>query len=437
MRIVAFHIAVAIGAMAIGLHANGVDGCDVGLVWSGHSVGFSLVRDGERQFVAYYDAERRMTIAQRDGEGCAWTYQILPETVGWDSHNSIAMAIDDAGQLHVAGNMHVHPLKYFRTRQPGDITTLERIPAMVGTEEAKVTYPVFLRGPAGEFLFTYRDGSSGNGAQLFNRYDAVTATWSRYLDSPLFDGEGLRNAYFHGPKPGPDGFYHLAWVWRESSDCSTNNTVSYARSRDLRHWETASGEAVTLPMRRETRLTVDPVPEQGGVMNTSIAIGFDDQGRAVVSYHKFDAAGITQAYNARWEDGAWHIHQASAWDYRWAPSGGGSIEVHVRVGPVRKEPDGSFTQTYNHHKMGSGRWILDPLSLTPVGTLPLLDEVPAELRRVESTFPGMGARFAFERDPRGEGVGDYFLRWETLGPNRDKPREGDLPGPSMLRVYRR
>jgi hypothetical protein len=30
----------------------------------------------------------------------------------------------------------------------------------------------------------------------------------------------------------------------------------------------------------------------------------------------------------------------------------------------------------------------------------------------------------------------YLLRWETLGPNRDRPRQPPLPGPTMLRVYR-
>ena len=30
----------------------------------------------------------------------------------------------------------------------------------------------------------------------------------------------------------------------------------------------------------------------------------------------------------------------------------------------------------------------------------------------------------------------YMLRWETLGANRDRPREEPWPPPSMLRVYK-
>jgi len=29
----------------------------------------------------------------------------------------------------------------------------------------------------------------------------------------------------------------------------------------------------------------------------------------------------------------------------------------------------------------------------------------------------------------------YLLRWETLPQNRDRPREGNLPQPSMLRLF--
>ena len=36
---------------------------DVERVWSGHSVGFSLLTHGDNQYAAYYDANRRMTVA--------------------------------------------------------------------------------------------------------------------------------------------------------------------------------------------------------------------------------------------------------------------------------------------------------------------------------------------------------------------------------------
>ena len=54
------------------------------------------------------------------------------------------------------------------------------------------------------------------------------------LREALTDDEGLRNAYFDGPHEGPDGGFHLAWVWRESPDAATNHALSDARSSNLR-----------------------------------------------------------------------------------------------------------------------------------------------------------------------------------------------------------
>ncbi len=35
-------------------------------VWAGHPVGFSLMTDGDRQYVAYYNEDRHMTVGQRN-----------------------------------------------------------------------------------------------------------------------------------------------------------------------------------------------------------------------------------------------------------------------------------------------------------------------------------------------------------------------------------
>ncbi|MDX9975182.1 MAG: BNR repeat-containing protein, partial [FCB group bacterium] len=227
-----------------------VESVEVDRVWSGHPVGFALLTRGDRQFVAYYDAERRMTVASRTLGTSEWRRAVLPEVLGWDSHNYVTMAVDDKGFIHVSGNMHCRPLVYFRTAAPLDIATFA--PAkMVGEREDRVTYPDFLssiRGPEGELLFTYRDGRSGSGDQVYNAYDAEKRAWRRLLDTPLTSGEGKCNAYSFGPVRGPDGFYHLCWVWRDTPDCATNHDVCYARSKDMRHWESAAGKPLPLPI---------------------------------------------------------------------------------------------------------------------------------------------------------------------------------------------
>lgn len=107
---------------------------DVGQVPSGFPVGFSLLTHDKRQYVAYYDAEHRMTIATRTTDRRDWQRHTLDSKVGWDSHNFITMTVDSDDHLHVSGNMHAVPLIYFRTEKAGDITTLQRLP-MTGKDE--------------------------------------------------------------------------------------------------------------------------------------------------------------------------------------------------------------------------------------------------------------------------------------------------------------
>lgn len=413
-----------------------VTALDIAPVWAGHPVGFALLTHGRRQYVAFYDDQRRMTIADRNLDSNEWRFVRLPITTKWDSHNYITMTADDDGYLHLSGDMHVVPLVYFRTTRPGDSATFARIPSMVGTNEQRCTYPRFLRGANDALLFTYRDGSSGNGDQIYNVYDHKTRTWKRLMDKPLTDGQGERNAYFSDPVRGPDGYFHLVWVWRESPDCATNHDPMYARSKDLVHWETSGGKPLPLPITLQSGEVVDPVPVGGGIINGNVRLGFDTKKRPIVSYHKHDANGKTQIYNARMQDGKWKAHQVSDWDYRWEFQGGGSIIFEIRVGGVRTEADGRLSQTYSHAKYGSGTWVLDEATLKPIGKLPQRDAYPPALAKVQSDFPSMKVNWAGDSGKSGEAGVRYVLRWETLPQNRDRPREGPLPAPTMLRLYK-
>ncbi len=65
------------------------------------------------------------------------------------------------------------------------------------------------------------------------------------------------------------------------------------------------------------------------------SLGVDSTHRPVVSYHKNDEDGFTQAYVARLEEGNWKIQKLSDWDYHWDFSGGGSIGAEIRLGGLR------------------------------------------------------------------------------------------------------
>lgn len=431
-----FCLYLALAPVLFGINPQIMETSDITPVWAGHPVRFCLYTHKDIQLAAFYDGDRNMTVAKRALGSKDWQLVRLPEQVGWDSHNSIVMAVDDKDCIHLSGNMHVKPLVYFRTSAPLDITTFERLP-MVGNREDRATYPKFLRGAAGELLFCYRDGSSGNGEELYNVYDSESRQWRRFLDTPLTSGEGERNAYIVGPVKGPDNRFHICWVWRLHPGCESNHNLCYAVSDDLRAWRSGSGKPLPLPITfSNTDTIVDPVPMNGGILNGNTRVGFDSLKRPVVSYHKFDENGNTQIYNARLEEGCWVIYQTSSWDYRWEFSGGGTIRSEIGLSGVSPHGEGVLRQTYTHKVYGSGAWLLDEKDLHILSPLALPPAYPPELAKVESTFEGMAILRAGDSGTSEEAGTVYFLQWETLPQNRDKPREGAIPPPSMLRVIK-
>ena len=249
----------------------------ISAVWAGHPVRFDLVTHKGRQFVAFYDADRKMTVGQRNlGDDRFELLRLegrwleargrLSTDIEWDSHNSVTMTIDRDDHLHLCGNMHVDPLIYFRTSKPLDVTSFERVDYMVGENEERCTYPVFMPGPEGKLVFRYRDGMSGNGVDYYNVYDEGTQSWSRLVDIPILDGMDLMNAYARQPELGPDNQYHMVWMWRDTGDCATNHDISYATSQDLVNWSAGDGSNLPLPITvKASASIIDPVPPGGGL----------------------------------------------------------------------------------------------------------------------------------------------------------------------------
>ncbi|MBT8043718.1 MAG: BNR repeat-containing protein, partial [Verrucomicrobiae bacterium] len=367
-----------------------------------------------------------------------WQHQRLPTQVGWDSHNYVTMAVDRDGHLHVSGNMHVVPLIYFRTETAGDISTLKKM-SMTGKDENRVTYPKFLTDHQGKLIYSYRDGSSGNGVQVWNAYDTATRAWSRFLDTPLLDGDGKRNAYPHRPQYGPDGWYHLIWVWRDTPDCATNHNLSYARSQDLKHWQSASGVAVKLPMRfKDKVLVVDPAPSGGGMINGGQGLFFDSNKRPVISYHKADENGHMQIYAARYEQGAWKHHVLTHWDKAVDFSGRGSMNfIGISLSGLRRIEPGLLTMTYRHKHYGHGRLMIDEESLKPVNkNVKMVPKFPAALKRIDSDFTGLRIRRASDIGGDPDGSVRYLLQWQSLGVNHDRRHQPPYPEPSKLKLYK-
>lgn len=432
--------AFAVACLACCTTAIAQESSAIDRVWSGHPVGFALLVAHGRQFVAYYDAERRLVVAQRGKGEKEWRRFALPgipvpgagrqsNVTGWDSHNYLALGIDRDGYLHLSGNMHVNPLAYYRSTKKYDASSLERVDRMTGENETRCTYPLFFKSPDGDLLFRYRDGGSGNGSDIYNIYDTGTRSWRRLAGTPILDGEGRRNAYALRPLLGPDGRFHLVWMWRETPDCATNHTLSYARSRDLVHWEDSKGRTIVLPITAAKGDIIDHAKPGGGLINMTFNLGFDANKNPVVTYHRYDAHGHSQIFAARPKPGGgWDTHPITDWKFRWAFSGGGSIAPEVLVGAAKPGARGTLAVDVSSHASGDRRIALDAKTLEPIGLATAPEGVlPEEL----SVAPeGMEVNTATAHD----GGKRYVLRWETLPRHRDLPR-AHAPAPSELRLY--
>lgn len=404
-------------------------GIEVSKVESAFHVDYSMIEKNGNLYIAFYDSLHQMTLAIVDSKTGKCEYEILPSNIEWDSHNYVTMAFDKEGYLHVAGNMHAVPLVYFRSSEPYNIHGMKKISHMTGVDEDKVTYPIFMESADGELIFHYRSGGSGNGFEIYNIYDAKEQKWRRLLDKPLIDGEGERNAYMQGPILGTDNYYHLIWVWRDTPDCSTNHTLSYARSKDLIQWENVSGKKTDLPITFDkTEFYVDPTPAKGGLFNPGIKLGFDSNAHPVIGYHKYDEHGYNQLFVARYEKDGWYRKQLTNWEYRWQFEGPGSMKIELDIFTPKIIEEGKMSFGYRHIKEGNGEIIFNEKTFEIIGKREISSVYLEKYAQVESSYPGMQSHVIV--------VGDYLLRWETLPANRDQKIQAPLPAPSRLMLYK-
>ena len=186
----------------------------------------------------------RDDVAQRTLAGHVGSIR-LPSTLGWDSHNYVTMAIDSAGFIHVSGNMHGVPLVYFRRTQANDAAASSAHRWSATTSSPAPTRCSFTARPE-------------PGVQLSRRLQRQRQPHLQQLqpaprpgapaEHALLDGKGRATRTRSG-RCGPDAWWHMVWVWRDTPDAETNHDISYAKSRDLVSWQRADGQAVTLPSR--------------------------------------------------------------------------------------------------------------------------------------------------------------------------------------------
>lgn len=356
----------------------------------------SVTTHGLSQYVAFYDSDSRVVLAKRRLGAADWQINRTQyRGNAADAHNSISIAVDGDGFLHIAWNHHNSPLQYCRSVRPGSLE-LEPMTEMLGSSEDRVTYPEFHSLPNGGLLFLYRDGVSGGGNLVLNRYDLKNKRWTRVQDK-LIDGEGERNAY---PQMAVDvkGTVHLSWVWRESHDVATNHDMCYARSADGgQTWQKSSGAQYQMPITARTAEYAWRI-QPGSELINQTSMSADALGRPYIATYFRPPGELVPQYHIIYLDGErWRSSQVTHRTTPFSLSGQGTRripisrpQILVRSAGTRVEGFMVFRDSERGHRVSvavtqdiiGGAWVIRDLTKGSVGMWePTYDEAAWKKRK--------------------------------------------------------
>jgi hypothetical protein len=286
----------------------------------------SLVSFEDSQYIAFYNNAKNVTIGKRQLGSDAWTVNHTQYSGNaTDAHNVISIIVDGDGYLHMSWDHHGHPLRYAKGIGPGSIELGER-ESMTGSLEDRVTYPEFYKLGNGDLLFFYRDGGSGNGNLVLNRYRTAQKKWER-VHNNLLDGEGVRNAYWQiWVSPGDE--IYLSWVWRESGNASTNRNIGYAKSADGGvTWQKSNGEHCSIPIKDGSHEVVWEIPVSSNLINTTSMTADSDGNPYIATYYKPDDDHCTNCYLFYLQDDEWKRSKITDRTLDFDLAGGGTLRI--------------------------------------------------------------------------------------------------------------
>lgn len=306
----------------------------VGEGWANNSVNATVFRKNSvvtyrnMQFTAYYDADGFLTLGKRRLNSQYWEISRTQYKGNVnDAHNSISIMVDADGYLHVSWDHHGHPLRYARSISPLSLQLGDK-EEMTGENEQNVTYPEFFKLPDGNLIFMYRDGSSGRGNLVINKYDCKTKRWSQTQEN-LISGENKRNAYWQACVD-EKGTINVSWVWRESWLVETNHDMCYARSNDGGNtWQNSRGETYALPITATTTEYACRIPQNSELINQT-SMTTDDKGNPFIATYWREQDSKIPQYRIVYNDGEkWNVLNTNFRNTPFSLSGGGTKRIPI------------------------------------------------------------------------------------------------------------
>lgn len=246
-------------------------------------------------------------VARRDPSG-EWTTGCLQtsdgacaEYVDDIGHNQPSLAIDGDGYLHAFVSMHNDGWRYFRSEEPGSVTTIVDHAADLPDQEGGVTYPVTATAPrSGDVYLMARVSMPGVGhtGRLY-RWSVDERTWQR---EAVFTPGHVETGYV----PYPDdleiddrGHVHILWEWARGSTSNLRYYGSYLVYRPAEdRFVGIDGRDVEIPVSpADQEILYEP---EGGVVQSA---------RLALINHTPNLAGIAYRYQPPGE---------ASFEVRWA-----------------------------------------------------------------------------------------------------------------------
>ncbi|RYY29715.1 MAG: neuraminidase [Sphingobacteriaceae bacterium] len=342
----------------------------------------SLVTFRDTQFVAFYDADRFVVLGKRKLGSVNWQIQKTQyQGNAADAHNTIALMVDGDGFLHLSWDHHGNPLRYCSSVAPGSLILGDKR-SMTGIKENQVTYPEFYKLPDGNLLFFYRDGKSGQGDLIINKYETRTQKWTQLSDN-LISGEGKRNPYTQACVDAK-GTIHISWVWRESPDVASNHDLAYARSTDGgKTWEKSTGEKYQLPITISSAEYAVKIPQKSELINQT-SMTADAAGNPFIATYWRDSATTVPQYHVIYTDkNSWKVQNLGFRKTGFSLSGGGTKSIPVSRPQIlvasaknktaavlifRDEERGSRVSVAVAADISKNKWKIKDLTTTSVGS---------------------------------------------------------------------
>ncbi len=315
-------------------HAEAQDLTTVGEGWANNSVNVTVFRKNSLvthkgfQYTAYYDAEGYMVLGKRKSGTDKWTINRTQYKGNVnDAHNVISLMIDGDGYLHLSWDHHGNPLNYAKSTAPNALTLGDK-QTMSGNNETNVTYPEFFKMPSGDLIFMFRDGQSGKGNLVMNRYILKSRKWIQ-IQSNLIDGENSRNAYWQAFVD-HKGVIHLSWVWRETWDVSTNHDLCYARSTDGgKTWVNSSNQPYKLPITASSAEYACRIPQNSELINQTSMTADSNGNPYIATYWREQDSDIPQYHIVYFDSQKWNTIDLNFRKTPFSLKGGGTKSIPI------------------------------------------------------------------------------------------------------------